>query len=77
MWVHGILIKRPEELEDGQEDINEFQRLHHVFILVVHAFPSCDPLRTFFLYPQSLNRCRASELPLGNVWFFCDDCELW
>lgn len=70
MWVHGILIKRPEELEDGQEDINEFQRLHHVFIFVVRACQSCDPLRTFFVYPQSLNRCRASELQLGDVWFF-------
>lgn len=71
MWVHGILSK---ELEDGQEDINEFQRLHHVFIFVVRACQSCDPLRTFFLYPQSLNRCRASELQLGDfgsVLVFC------
>lgn len=71
MWVHGILIK---ELEDGQEDINEFQRLHHVFIFVVRACQSCDPLRTFFVYPQSLNRCRASELQLGDfgsVLVFC------
>lgn len=58
MWDHGFL-KRYEELEDGREDINEFQRLHRVFIFVTCAWllkhrlfvvivtvigQSCDPL---------------------------------